>query len=89
MYQRRVKTTFTRLEAEVVRQALLRLSADPVARANAGLDGTKTTASRCRNAWKKIDRSVQRRDEAMRAKQSGRDDDEALHIDKDVPLEGL
>jgi len=90
MYQRRVRVTFTRPEAEVIRQALLRLSADPVARANAGLDSTRTTMNRCKSAWRRIEGAVQKRDRAMAAKLVRHEkDNPPLVVDIDVPLEGI
>lgn len=90
MYQRRVRVTLTRHEAEVVRQALLRLSADPVARAQCGLDTSKTVMKRCQAAWRRIESATQKRDQAMAAKVAQHEEQySSITVDLDVPLEGI
>lgn len=69
-YQRKVRLALTRREAVLVRRAMLRLAADSVARANAGLDKTKTSMSLCRNVYRKTATAIERRDRGQRAKEA-------------------
>ena len=92
-YQRKVRVTYTRAEAELLRRILLRVSTD---KQFAGLFeepgvGTKTIMNRVKNVWKKTDRQIGKRDDRQRVKESAdaAPGDDPLGLDdgeKDVPL---
>lgn len=69
MYQRKVRVTLTRAEAKLVQELLVRAYADADLARQLAVDGTqRQVADRARNAWRKVYRAVDRRDEAMRKK---------------------
>jgi len=90
-YQRKVRVTYTRAEAELLRRLLLRVSTD---KQFAGLFeepgvGTKTIMNRVKNIWKKTDRQIGKRDDQQRAKESVDEpghDGLPIDTDRDVPL---
>jgi hypothetical protein len=89
IYQRKVPVTFTRAEADLVRRLLLSAATNKYASEVLGLRGTDIT--RARRAWKRADRQIRRRDEAMKQKRFNRtyESDTVEDDEVDVPLEGL
>jgi hypothetical protein len=90
-YQRKVRVTYTRAEAELLRRLVLRVSTDNQL---AGLFeepgvGAKTLMNRFKNIWKKTDRQIDKRDARQRTKESvdhPNHDDLPIDGDRDVPL---
>jgi hypothetical protein len=88
-YQRKVRVTLTRAEAELLRRLLLRVSTDKLAAqpyCQYGL-GVKTIMNRFKNVWRKLDRQIDKRDDKQRAKESvDQDPAPVINSDRDVPL---
>lgn len=77
LYQRRVTVTFTRREAELVKALLLAGSVNKgLAAQVADHIGHSETSGRVmlavKNAWKKLDTAVIKRDEGQRRKENGK-----------------
>jgi hypothetical protein len=90
-YQRKVRVTYTRAEAELLRRLILRLSTDKELASLFEEPGvsTKTLMYRVKNIWRKTDRQIGKRDDRQRAKESVDQpdhDDLPIDEDRDVPL---
>lgn len=89
-YQRKVRVTYTRAEAELLRRLILRLSTDKDLASLFEEPGvsTKTLMNRVKNIWKKTDRQIGKRDDRQRAKESVDypNSDPEAPVDRDVPL---
>jgi hypothetical protein len=90
-YQRKVRVTYTRAEAELLRRLLLRASTDKELASLFEEPGvsTKTLMHRVKNIWRKTDRQIGKRDDRQRAKESvdhPDHDDLPIDEDRDVPL---
>lgn len=51
-------------------QVMLRLSADPVARANAGIADFRGAMRTCKLVWHRVDRAIEVRDRAQQFKEN-------------------
>lgn len=88
-YQRKVRVTYTRAEAQLIQALILKAATDQDLAAlfvEPG-NGIKTIMHRFKNAWKKLDRQIRKRDEAQQRKELVDQDPEPVDDgEKDVPL---